>query len=516
MAYIYRLIFLFCIPSLSFAVPLSSFFVATSLWTNPAVQMGPLSASGLCAAAAAADTAFVVNSGLSATILKSSTNQVCTLLRSNGGVLYLSIYQSSSCPSGTVLTGSECVSSGSGSGTTPTPTPTTPIPPPFSCPAGSALNGSNGSGICVCSDPSETLIRRGSSLICMRKNDVCQSIAQVDNSTLGLGPEEVQVSGRPESGSLFCQPVLSFGIDQGCTGLLDVDIRFKVDGQWVSRGTLNTSSTRQGFTSSFCTAAEAARDPTAPKIADPVVCKGGQAGEVNGKSVCIPFLPSTVTDSNNDIKKETVDVNGNPSTVEKSVNTVCQNSVCTTTTITNTSVTSIVNGSTQTATTTESTTNSQTKADYCAQNSKRTECGQSGDGGSSFGGSCDAGFKCDGDGLMCSIALEQHQMNCKIYSEDKDANSQYNKAISGTDLLGTDELKKNAATVNIQAFNVSGSGYSRSCPADPVINLNFGRSKTFTIPFSKICTPLSVFSLAGVGITLLGSMLWVLGSGNKS
>lgn len=134
---------------------------------------------------------------------------------------------------------------------------------------------------------------------------------------------------------------------------------------------------------------------------------------------------------------------------------------------------------------------------------------------SSFGGSCAGGFACEGDAIQCAIAKEQHIRNCKLFEPDDDQNSVTNKALAGNDEFDMDKLKGNAEKVNVAAFDQSGLGWSKSCPADPEIHLNFGRSASFSIPFSRICGPLGILSLAGVGITLLGSMVWVLGGRNN-
>lgn len=107
-------------------------------------------------------------------------------------------------------------------------------------------------------------------------------------------------------------------------------------------------------------------------------------------------------------------------------------------------------------------------------------------------------------------------MNCKLYGPDTDSNSVINKALAGNDDYSMDKLKSEAQQVAVGTFDQAGLGWSHSCPADPEIPLNFGgRSASFSIPFSRICGPLGILSLAGVGLTLLGSMVWVLGGRNN-
>ena len=76
---------------------------------------------------------------------------------------------------------------------------------------------------------------------------------------------------------------------------------------------------------------------------------------------------------------------------------------------------------------------------------------------------------------------------------------------------GADKLKGKAEQISVGTnFDQSGFGWAKGCPADPEIALGFVQ-QSFTIPFSRICGPLEALSLAGVGITLLGCMVWVIG-----
>ena len=131
----------------------------------------------------------------------------------------------------------------------------------------------------------------------------------------------------------------------------------------------------------------------------------------------------------------------------------------------------------------------------------------------SFGGTCGAGFTCEGDALQCAMLKEQHKRNCEVLEKDTDSSSLANKAINGSDDKSAENLKNTAEQLSIGTFDQAGLGWSQSCPADPEIQLGFGgRASSFSIPFSRICGPLGIISLAGVGITLLGCGVWVLGS----
>lgn len=251
----------------------------------------------------------------------------------------------------------------------------------------------------------------------------------------------------------------------------------------------------------------------------------GSVGEVNGIRTCVPNQAATGDTSS----KETKNPDGTSTNTESK--TTCENGVCKTT---NTTTTKDAAGNT-TSTSTSSSTTSQ--REYCASNKASTVCAATnGDKNPSdkdgsdkgeekcegddcedkpgkFEGSCMAGFTCEGDALQCAQTREQHRRNCELFEKDSDSNSLTNKALNGTDDKSADALKASAGQVNVSStFDQSGLGWSHSCPADPRIPLGFGGSNSeFSIPFSRICGPLGVLSLAGVGITLLGCGVWVLG-----
>lgn len=139
-----------------------------------------------------------------------------------------------------------------------------------------------------------------------------------------------------------------------------------------------------------------------------------------------------------------------------------------------------------------------------------------GDGGtdSNFGGACKTGFACTGDAVQCATAAAVNRMLCEMQRTDEDVNSTVNKALSGVDGINTDAMKQaaSASATGVGSFDVSGFGWSQSCPPDPSISIPWatGGSNQFVIPFSDICGPLGIFSLIGVSITLLGSLVWVV------
>ena len=157
-----------------------------------------------------------------------------------------------------------------------------------------------------------------------------------------------------------------------------------------------------------------------------------------------------------------------------------------------------------TTTNPDGSTDEKPEQEFCKENPDAPQCKKS-----NWGGSCGS-FTCDGDAIQCAIAREQHQRNCKLFDE-KTSHPAYQAAVDGTDEQSADKLKGKAEQISVGTnFDQAGFGWAKGCPADPEIALGFVQ-QSFTIPFSRICGPLEALSLAGVGITLLGCMVWVIG-----
>lgn len=157
-----------------------------------------------------------------------------------------------------------------------------------------------------------------------------------------------------------------------------------------------------------------------------------------------------------------------------------------------------------TTTNPDGSTDEKPEQEFCKENPEAPQCKKS-----NWGGSCGS-FTCDGDAIQCAIAREQHQRNCKLFDE-KTSHPAYQAAVDGTDEQSADKLKAKAEQISVAAnLDQSGFGWAKGCPPDPEIALGFVQ-QSFTIPFSRICGPLEALSLAGVGITLLGCLVWVIG-----
>ncbi|PAT41397.1 hypothetical protein CK623_00150 [Vandammella animalimorsus] len=82
--------------------------------------------------------------------------------------------------------------------------------------------------------------------------------------------------------------------------------------------------------------------------------------------------------------------------------------------------------------------------------------------------------------------------------------------IEGTDGYTKEGFEGGGTGIDLGTFDTEGYGWSRSCPADPVFQFNFGRDVELTIPFSRYCGVLRLLANAAVAVTLMGAMVFVL------
>lgn len=382
---------------------------------------------------------------------------------------------------------------------------------PASCPA----NSTSSSGACSCNAGFVQNAANNGCVPYVSPDDAaCRDAEIVDNSTLGMGSQYGTVSGRISSGDSVCMKTAGVSPGKGCAGVFEADIGFKDGDKWKTTG----YSRRNSGDKQSCTVRVDGDpvDPEKPPLSEPAKCPPGQApGKVNGLDICAKIgaeVPKETT-----TKKEETTVKPDGSTVGEvtTEKTECDGKNCTTTKTKVTTKTPVGGGDPVVETETN-TSVCRVGQGSCGVIAGGTGSGGAGGEGSSFTGACASGFKCAGDAIQCAMAREQHQQNCKLYTPDTEPASAFNQAVAGTDGFSMDSLKANAQSVTVQQFDTAGRGWAKSCPADPQIPLGFGGSNaSFVIPFSRICGPLEILALAGVGITLLGSMLWVLG-GKKS
>jgi hypothetical protein len=227
----------------------------------------------------------------------------------------------------------------------------------------------------------------------------------------------------------------------------------------------------------------------APRPAEADTCKGGQPGQVNGVTVCIPFPPNTPTVS--DAKKDS-STTGPAGTETKSEvkTTACDNGSCNTTTTTTTT------NSSGTSVTTNTTT--QGKGEYCAATPGAKEC----TGKSSFSGSCAGGFVGEGDALQVAIAREQYKRNCEFY-ENPTEQAKFDAEAAKT---GKQYTSEDIAISPASFSQTNLLGVSAQCITDKtVVVARF----TVVLPFSRVCPSLDQLGLILLGVSFITALMIV-------
>lgn len=231
-------------------------------------------------------------------------------------------------------------------------------------------------------------------------------------------------------------------------------------------------------------------------------CEGGFGGEVGGVEVCVKDKGGNVIETS----KDTIKKNEDGSTDKVTEKTTCKGNVCTTE---KTTTTTTNNNASSSSTTTKT----ESKEDYCKANANSAQCkGEDDDKEKGkFGGSCSAGFTCEGDPLQCAIAKDQHKRNCQMF-DDKTTESQlYDSEVAkGTDRDVTKDLPGNTevdVSGKLSSEDLLGGG---RCISDLSVEVWF---TSVTLPFSRICPSLdylgwvlvSVCSLAAFRIVSVSS-----------
>lgn len=220
--------------------------------------------------------------------------------------------------------------------------------------------------------------------------------------------------------------------------------------------------------------------------------KGMCPGTVNGVEVTVPCKDTTTS-----TKKESVNDDGNGNVESKTENkvTACTGSSCNTTTTTTTTV----NGTSSTSTNTTT----QSKGQFCADNPGSVECG---DGeGSSFSGSCQSDFACDGDAIQCAIAKEIYKQNCKI-NETTDESALYNASKNETGSQIGDLPRNETKNIGPGSFNTTNLLGAQTCISDKAITV---MGQSITLPFSTVCQYLEMLGnlLLSVSFLLAGRII---------
>lgn len=236
-----------------------------------------------------------------------------------------------------------------------------------------------------------------------------------------------------------------------------------------------------------------------------------QSGIVNGISVCLD-APSTLAPGSSTVAPTPAGSASSPSSglganapssaTSSSVETTCAGGSCTTNTVFKDSSGAVVGEKAET----------KPQSSFCDENPSSPMCAES----RFSGGGCGAPDSCSGDAVLCAIQAQAKATACRledVFKPDDGASSVGAAALSGADGINTDAMKVAAAAspVNVGSFDSSGRGWSRACPSDPVFDIPFGTATSWTMPISRICSPLGILANFGVGITLLASLIWVIG-----
>ena len=346
--------------------------------------------------------------------------------------------------------------------------------------------------------------------------DPCEMLADMCTGSTGMS-KDFSMDGKKAGISFTCMAPFSVGTanplpgcNKGCmaaVGGFTTAIQSS-EGKWVTQGSAK-------YVGSTCDPSvindlNGEADPEYVPEENPKTtpesdktCTNGFPGQVNGITVCVP--PKASSGVTQIEEKD----NGDGTKTNSKTEVKCENGKCEitkTSTTTNTTTNSTVSSS--------STTTTVDKATYCSENKTAGACkdekGDNEEGNGNFGGSCQAGFTCKGDAAMCAMAKEQHKRNCQTLEEDKDPASFINQVKNNTDSKSAEALQAQATQINISTqLNTSGSGLSRSCPADPRIDLPFA-GKSFVIPFSKVCPLLKIMSDVALMITALSLLVWLV------
>lgn len=335
------------------------------------------------------------------------------------------------------------------------------------CPPNSAPSG----GQCVCN---VGFVESGTS---------CVEPAPVNNCSSLSGQSAGRWNLESTSGALGMKQVCDTGLNSGDTsapGCLltgQADFCAKVGDKWICQANLSASGGKcmpdpDGSVDVPGSGSEPAPGPdddTAPSNCPP----GKVPGTVNGTSVCVDPGKSDSTKNTGSTDTTTTNPDGSTTSTETTKTTECNGTTCTTTTTTTTTNTPAGGGSSTTETT--STTGT------CTVGS--SGCGDEDKDPSRFGGSC-AAFSCDGDAIMCAVALEQHKRNCQLFVDTSVESALYDSEKGKTGPQYTSE----SVTLSSGSFSQANAlGAAAQCIQDRTVTV---AGHSVVLPFSQVCSTL--------------------------
>jgi len=129
-----------------------------------------------------------------------------------------------------------------------------------------------------------------------------------------------------------------------------------------------------------------------------------------------------------------------------------------------------------------------------------------GEEGSSWGGSCEQGFSCEGDALVCAISQAEYRRNCEFIDNPEKAEEQLNvfNQAKGENLGSefgdiSDALPGTSVSIKDYIDTSSATGSGR-CMRDHTFTWN---GNTFTLPLSDLCDLLGWIGTLIVGMSMI-------------
>ncbi|GAO72221.1 inosine-5'-monophosphate dehydrogenase [Comamonas sp. E6] len=229
-------------------------------------------------------------------------------------------------------------------------------------------------------------------------------------------------------------------------------------------------------------------------------CEGGFMGTVSylGGEVCVKDKGGNVIETS----KDTIKKNEDGSTDKVTEKTTCKGNTCTTEKTTTTTT----NNNTSSSSTT---TKTESKEDYCKANANAQQCKGEEEKEGKFGGSCSAGFTCEGDALQCAIAKDQHKRNCQMFDDKTPESQLYDSEVAkGQNRDVTKDLPGNTevdVSGKLSSEDVLGGG---RCIGD--LNVQVWRTSV-SLPFSNICPSLGYLGWVLISVCSLAAFRIVSG-----
>lgn len=466
--------------------------------------------------------------GLSYSVGSGTADHVCHVRRSDGAALYYDIRKVEACPQGYTENASGMCD-----------------PPPTQCEGGRERDAS---GQCVCK--AGTKEPPGGVGMCVpdgtegtddRKCEVASALFNtVGTDRLGrisgkhpLG-QEVEVCA--DSGQIG-----GSGQPLGCRHKFVADVAFEGANGWVSEGqSFGMTTGAGGPGSGLACALGIEKDPNKPEDAEKVPeakkpdekCRNGYSGMVNGVSVCIDRASGQQTGVD---WNRITDGAGQQTDLKTEVS--CNGDKC----VVTQTKTPVGGGTSSTSTTNVD------RTQFCRSNPKHPVCGNvptggntggsgatggggggsgSGGGGNgngdgdgdgekgSFGGSCGAGFTCEGDAIQCAIAREQHVRACKLFDDKSPESELYAAEVAkGTQRNVTGDLPGNETVDVASKLNTGNLLGTAQCPGD--LNVTVWRTEV-ALPFSRLCQPLDYMGWILVAVAGIAGFRIVSGTSKES